>query len=212
VSSQHLVQHASERPDVGPFVEWPAARLFGAHIRGRTQNDPFACPADRDGRRLRQFRFGAVRGIDSGKPKIEYFDDAIRGDLDVCRLEIAVDDAFLVRRIECVGKLMGDRQGLTKRYRPASHPIGHRFTVDQFKDQRAYAVDVFDTVDGANVRMVERRQQVRFALEAAQPIGIVSEEVWQDLYRDVALESCVPSSIHFAHSADAEQRQHLVGA
>ena len=52
--------------------------------------------------------------------------------------------------------------------------------------------------------MIERSQDLRFALEAREPFGIEGEAVGQDLERDVPLERRVVGAIHLAHSAFAK--------
>ena len=46
-AGQHLVEHAAERPDVGAPIDRLAARLFGAHVAGRAENQAadVACTA-----------------------------------------------------------------------------------------------------------------------------------------------------------------------
>ena len=58
---------------------------------------------------------------------------------------------------------------------PARDAVGQRLALDQFQHQRADAVRLFEAVDRADVRMIERREHARFALEARQPIGIAGE-------------------------------------
>ena len=53
---------------------------------------------------------------------------------------------------------------------------------------------------------------LRFALEAREPIGVGRERVGQDLDRDVAIQLRVARAIDLAHPAGAERRQDLVGA
>ncbi len=60
--------------------------------------------------------------------------------------------------------------------------------------------------------MIERSQDLRFALEAREPLGIEGEAVRQDLERDVALERRVVGAVHLAHAACAKRGQNLVGA
>ncbi len=60
--------------------------------------------------------------------------------------------------------------------------------------------------------MIQRREQLRFALEAGQPIGIAGEEVGQDLERDVAPEPRVAGAIDLSHAAGAERGDDLIGA
>ena len=39
-TGDHFVQHAAERPDVGPTVDAVSACLFGRHVRGHAKNHP----------------------------------------------------------------------------------------------------------------------------------------------------------------------------
>ena len=48
-----------------------------------------------------------------------------------------------------------------------------------------------DVVDAADVRMVERRDGPRLALEACAQVGVASKSARQDLDRDGAIESRV---------------------
>ena len=60
--------------------------------------------------------------------------------------------------------------------------------------------------------MVQCREELRFALEAGQPIGIAGEEVGQDLERDVAPEPRVAGAKHLAHAPGAELADDLIRA
>ena len=60
--------------------------------------------------------------------------------------------------------------------------------------------------------MVERGEQLGFALEAREPVAIEGEEFGQDFQRDVAIELRVARAIDLAHPACAEPGQNLVAA
>ena len=62
-----------------------------------------------------------------------------------------------------------------------------------------------------DVRMIERGEHLRFALEARQALGVVRERVGQDLDRDVASELRVAGAIHLAHPAPS-RRVNLIRA
>ena len=49
------------------------------------------------------------------EPEVEHLDRAVGPQLDVGRLQIAMDDALLVRRFERLRDLLRDRQGLIER-------------------------------------------------------------------------------------------------
>ena len=71
---------------------------------------------------------------------------------------------------------------------------------------------ILESVDGGDVRVIERRQHLRFAREARQPLGIGGERLRQDLERDLAIEPRVARAVHLAHAACTEQRHDLEGA
>ena len=60
--------------------------------------------------------------------------------------------------------------------------------------------------------MVERREHLRLALKACEPVGIAREELGKDLQRDVTIELRVARTIDLTHAARAECRDDLVGA
>ena len=60
-AGQHLVEHAAERPDVGPLVDGLPARLLGAHVGGGAEDDALAVRADGDRRRLREIGDRPIR-------------------------------------------------------------------------------------------------------------------------------------------------------
>ncbi len=55
--------------------------------------------------------------------------------------------------------------------------------------------------------MIERGQDLRFALEAGEPVGIEGEEIGEDLQRNVAIERRVACAIDLAHTARAKRGQ-----
>lgn len=54
-------------------------------------------------------------------------------------------------------------------------PVGERGTLDQLHHERGDPATVLEAVDAGDVRVVERREDFRFALEADEPILIVRE-------------------------------------
>ena len=122
-----------------------------------------------------------------------------------------MNDALLVRGLERVDDLAGDRQRLVERQRPLRDAIGERRTLDELEHQRLTSLHVLESVDGADVRMIEGRQRLRLTCEASHPLGIGGEGVRQDLEGDLAIQPRVAGAIHLAHAARAKQRQDLEG-
>ena len=71
-----------------------------------------------------------------GQAEVEHLDGAVGPDLDVGRLEIAMNDALLVRGFERLGDLPRDRERLVERERPARDAVGERLALDQLHHER----------------------------------------------------------------------------
>ena len=98
-----------------------------------------------------------------------------------------MDDAFLVRRIERVRDLLGDGQRLLDREWSFGDPLGKSVALDELEHEAADVTALFDAVNCRDVRMIQRREYPRFAIETGEPIGIAAEYGREDLDRDVAL-------------------------
>ena len=72
---------------------------------------------------------GALPGL--GEAEVEDLHLAVRRDLHVGGLQVAVDDALLVRLLERLGDLPRDRERLVDRDRPALQPLGEVLAGDE---------------------------------------------------------------------------------
>ena len=127
-AGQHLVEHTAKRPDVAAFVRRAPLGLLGAHVRRRAENHPDAghhggC---RDGRRLRDVRRAAGRLHRLCQAEVEHLDGAVGADLDVGGLEVAVDDALLVRGFERLGDLLSRSAALRRSESPRARSAASR--------------------------------------------------------------------------------------
>ena len=171
----------------------------------------------RQGRRLRRARQPAARARAGrakrlGQAEIQHLHRAVRPHLDVGRLQIAVDDPRLVRRFQRLGDLARDRQRLVQRDRAVPKSIGQRRPLDQLQDEPVDSLAPLQSVDCPDVRMVQRRQDLRFALEPREPVRIGRHRRGQHLDRDVPLQAAVARTIDLPHAASAQRRQDLVRA
>ena len=85
-----------------------------------------------------------------------------------------MDDALLVRGFERLGDLLRDRQRFVERNRSARDALRQVLAFDQLHHQARVPL-LLDAVDVRDVRMIERREHFRFALEPRQPIAIVGD-------------------------------------
>ena len=99
---RHSIQHAAERPDVGAPIDRLAARLLGAHVgRGAEDDARTWSRSSPRSARPRAGRTGARRRPSPlARPKSSTFTAPRRRQHDVARLEIAMDDAALVRGLD----------------------------------------------------------------------------------------------------------------
>ena len=88
-----------------------------------------------------------------------------------------MDDSLLMRSFEGVGDLLRDRQRLIDRNRPLRDPICQRRPLDEFHHQRDCAGAPFQAVDVGDVRMIQRREDFRFALEPRHTFSVGGNEV-----------------------------------
>ena len=62
---------------------------------------------------------------------------------------------LLVRGLERLGHLPGERERLVERQRAVADALGERRPFDELDDQRANAIGLLDAVDRGDVRMIE---------------------------------------------------------
>src|SRR5438105_14252672 len=66
------------------------------------------------------------------------------------------------------------------------------------------------SVNRADVRIIQRCQDLCFATEAAEAVAIVDEAVGKNLQRNVAPQLAVPRAVHVTHPARSERSRHFI--
>jgi hypothetical protein len=87
---------------------------------------------------------------------------------------------------------------------PALEPRGQRFPFHQLEDQARDAIRLFQPVNRADVRVIQRGKHARLAHKPRAAFGIAGEVRRQTLDRDVATELAVARAVHLAHAARAK--------
>ena len=131
-AGEHLPQHYPERPDVGAPVDSLAPGLFRGSCRPRCrERPPSAYGAERQPASRHRV---STTGVALASPKSRTF-TVRRRELDVGGLEVAVDDAPFVRRLERVGDLGGEElHGHVENQGPAGKALGQSLALDELHD------------------------------------------------------------------------------
>ena len=83
---------------------------------------------------------------------------------------------------------------------PSRDAVGQRRSFDEFEDESRDAVRFFQAVNAADVRVIQRRERLRFTLKAGDPLGVRDERFRQNLDRNVATQLSVARPIDLAHA------------
>ena len=102
-----------------------------------------------------------------GETEIEHLDLVSRGDPNVGRLEIAVDDTFFMRGFQSFRDLFEEGECLTHGNGSASEPLGQRFAGHELHDEKMNAVRVLEPVKRGDVGVVQRGEKPCLALESS---------------------------------------------
>ena len=135
---------------------------------------------------------------------------AVVSEKDIFRLQVAMNDAALVRRRQPVSDLGPDLDRLAHRKRAPVQGFTKRLAFQHLHHQVRSAVLHTDVMNGQNIGMVQGRDAARFLLEAAHPAGIGSDSLREDFDGDGAVQAAIASAIYLAHSALPNGREDLI--
>ena len=183
-----------------------------------------------DGRADRAAGAGQVRGVHAGQRRgdgaaqrgsgavarelgqaeVEHLDAIAMGDEQVGRLDVPVDDAAAVRRVERLGDLPGEVQHARGGQRPFFDQLLDGAPLEQLHHDERLAVVFAELVNRADVRVLQRRRQAGLALESGQPLGGRDRLGAQQLDGDFAAKLEVFGAIDHAHATFAEGVQQAI--
>ena len=164
---------------------------------------------------------GAVASWERGLPasadgvlretEIEQLDTAGR-DHHIRRLQIPMDDALPVCRLECVGDFNAEGKDLAQRQRAALQTCSQGLALEEFEHQILALVFAADVVQPADVWVGERGDCLRLAFEPRAECGVGRELGRENLDRDRAIKASVACSVDLAHAAGAEHAFNFIRA
>ena len=143
--------------------------------------------------------------------KKEDFDLAVRSHFHVRGLEIAMDDAFLMRFFERVCDLLRDGDRFVHTDGASAEPLSKIVAGHEFHHEADGSVRFLEAINGGDVRMVEGGENLGLATESADAIGVLREGRGQHLDGDFASQFRITRAEDFAHAAGADGRGDLIG-
>jgi hypothetical protein len=198
---QHLLEDDTEGEDVAALVDGLAPCLLRCHERRRAEHHARPRLHCRGGGRIAR-RVGVER---LGEPEVEDLELAAACHEEIRRLEVAMDDVLLVGGGESVRGLQ--RPFERERRREGAVPLDLLAERLAFEELHHGEDDVpfhAEVVDGEDVRMRERGDGPRFALETRTSVRVLGEARGKHLERDVSPETRVLGAVDLAHAALAQ--------
>ena len=177
---EHLVEDDAEREDVGAMIDRLRADLLGRHVGRRAEHHAGLGLVRVAGREL-AVSSAAIGARHLGQAEVEDLHAAFAGEEDVLRLEVAVDDALVVRGREPARDLDRVVDRLARRHRRPVDSRAERFALEQLGDDYGAPSWRADVVDREDVGMVEHPGGARFLLEAAEPSASSANEAGRTL-------------------------------
>ncbi len=113
---------------------------------------------------------------------------ALRVEQDVLGLDVAVENAFLVRELKRLANLRHDGQRLRGREPSGLHGLAQIHAIHVFHHQIVEAARLAEVEDADDVRMIQAREHATLAIEALGELRIVRERIGQQLERDETVE------------------------
>ena len=148
------------------------------------------------------------RGRSSGRhlrqPEVENFGVATPRHQDVRRLDVAMDNAFSVRRVQGVGNLGCQIEQQLNLQWLTQEAMLQRDAIEKLHRDEGAAFFFADVVNRADVGMVQRRCGFRFAPESFQRLTIVGQLFGQELKSNEAVKPYVLGLIDHSHPAAAQ--------
>src|SRR5262245_32264916 len=121
-----------------------------------------------------------------------------------------MDNIAFVGGFQRLRNLSGDFQRIVKGQPSSFQAVLQRFTFNELHHDAAHVTGFADAVNVRDVRVIQSRENLSFALKSGKPVSVGGEDFRQNFERYVPAELRVARTIHFTHTARADGRDDLV--
>ena len=205
-----LVEHGSQGEEVGARVERQAQELLGGHVGQRAHGDAHL----RQGVLRRRRGVARVAGLGSRhelrEAEIEDLDLTARGQEEVPRLDVPVDDPLDVSRVERVRDLGPELRHPLRGQRGLPEELLEGRPLEQLEHEEGLVLVGPDVVEDADVGVVQAGDGRRLALEPLHGARGAGARGMEELEGDLAPEARVARPVDDAHAAAPQAARHLV--
>src|ERR1700687_297864 len=121
-----------------------------------------------------------------------------------------MNDGLCVSSLKGICHLMTEFGHSFNLQRPARNTMLECLSFEKLHDNETLAVVFVNVINGADMRMIQRRSCSRFAAEALNSRMVLGKALGKKFQADVAAETNVLGLIHDPHSASAQLFQNAV--
>ena len=121
-----------------------------------------------------------------------------------------MDDALGVRGLEAVGDLNADLQEFGYLDGLLSDAAFESLALEEFHGDKRPPFEASDIVNGADIRVIERRRSARFAAESLDRLRVLRNVVGEKFQGDASAQPGVLGLVDHSHSAAAQLFQDAI--
>ena len=197
---EHLVKHHAQGIDIGPLVHiLRALQLLRGHVVGRPNG---RAAGGELGRRL-------CVADQLGDAEVGDLHPAAGIEQDVLRLDVAMENAFVVRILQRLANPGHQGQGLGRCEPARLHGLAQVDPIHILHHQKEKLTRLAEIIDRHNARVVQARQHPGLPVESLGERRVGPRAVLQELERHAAIQFRLAGFIDDAHPAMAEQLDDL---
>ena len=169
-SRDHLMQQHADRKQIRSRAYGFPSQLLGRHVCDGADHLAGSCDE------ISRFRVGSRRRIVEAmrNAEVQNLQQAGGRDEEIFRLEVAMDDATAMRRVEAAGDLRSNGGRLACGKRAPLEPFAECGTFEKLEDRVDDVVVPAEIVNGEDIWMRQRSNGSSLALEPREPVWIVN--------------------------------------